>query len=145
METKNSRTTKFSKMNIRKQNISKLSKILLGLLALGICFKGGFGCSQRSYQQKKEAAEYDRTTMGVLIDRKITEGHGNKNHIVFWLDTDNDPKTAEGFCSMPDADSEKTSNISSLANGTAKSLAEWRKIAHPYEVQHNPCEFLLPR
>ena len=130
-------------MNINKQHTVKVPKILLGLLALSGCVI--FGCHQRSYQQKKSETEYDRTTMGVLIDKKIKEGDDNKNHVIFWLDTDNNRKTAEGFCNMPDADAEKTSSIFSLTNGTTKSLADWRKIAYPYELHHNSCEFLSSR
>ena len=129
---------KFSKMNISQQNTLKATKTLLGLFALGVCFNAGYGCYQRSQQQ---TTQQNKTTMATLIDKKIIKKNGNKNHVVFWLDTNNDCKTAEGFCSMLNADSEKTSHISNLENGTTKSLADWQKIAHPYKVQHNPCRF----
>ena len=142
MKTQNILATKFTRTSINKQNTLKISKTLLGLLALGVCIKVTCGCYQRSQQQKQEAAEHDRTTMGVLIDKKIIKDNRNKNHVIIWLDTDNNRKTLEGLCNMPDANTEKTLNIASLTNGTTKSLAEWRQIAHPYEVQHNPCDFL---
>lgn len=145
MENKSIIASISPKRNINKQKILKVSKVVLGLFALSVCFKAGFGCSQRSYQQKQEAAEHDKTIMGVLTAKKITEKSDNKNHVIFWLDTNNDPQTSEGFCHMPDADAEKTSHISSLTNGTTMSLSEWKKVAHPYEVQHNPCEFLRSR
>ena len=126
------------KMNIDKRDTLRISKILLGMLALGVCLKVGGGCYQRSAQDKKEAAEHERTTIGVLIDKRIVEGSNNKNNVIFWLNTDDDPKTAEGHCSMPDATIEQASKIASITNGTPKSLAEWREVAHPYEVSHNP-------
>jgi len=141
LKTRNIHTTKFSKIHINKKNTFKISKSLLGLLAVSLCFRAGFGCSQRAYQQKKEAS----ATMGVLVDREIIAGKNNKNHVIFWLDTDGNRQTIEGFCNMPAADQNETAKIASLTNGTTKSLAEWRRFAHPHEVQHNPCDFLSSR
>ena len=137
MNTRNILTTKFSKMNTNKQNTLQVSKLLLGLVSLGICFKTACGC----YQRSRELSEHDSTTMATLIDTKIVERDDNKNHVIFWLDTDNNRKTAEGHCNMLDTTNEQTASIANLTNGTTKSLAEWRKIAHPYEVQHNPSKF----
>ena len=131
-------------MNIHKSTL-RTPKNILALCAFAVAISTGCSCCQRAAQQKKEASEYDRNTMATLIDKKITKDDNNKNHVIFWLDSDNDRKTAEGFCAMPNAPHEKTSHISSITNGTTKSLAEWRKIAHPYEVSHNPCEFLQSR
>ncbi len=81
----------------------------------------------------------NKISFTILLD------NDNKNNVIFWLDTDGNRKTVEGFCNMPDASHEKAAHIASLTKGTVKSLAEWRKIAHPYEVYHNPCEFLSSR
>lgn len=145
MKTKNILPQKLPKININKKNILQASKILMGLLALGVCLKVGYSCAQRSRQQKKEIAPHDRTTMATLIDKKIIKDKDNKNRVIFWLDTNNDRKTAEGYCSMPDADNEQTLNISNLTNGTTRSLAEWQKMVHPYEVHHCPSEFPTTR
>ena len=145
MNTRNILTTKFPKMNINKQNAFKVSKILPGLIALSVCLKTGYGCYQHSNQQKQDAARHDQTTMATLIDKKVIEGDDNTNQIIFWLDTDNDLGTAEGHCSIPDASHKKASNIAGITNGTTKSLAEWRRIASPHEVQHNPSTFLSAR
>ena len=105
----------------------------------------GYAWSKRWHQQKRASIEYDKATMATLIDKRIISGNSNKNHIIFWLDTDNDRMTAEGFCNMLDADTKKTANISNLTNGTVKSLSEWHQIAHPYEIHHSPNEFCHSR
>jgi len=141
MEKRNTLGTKFPKMNINKKSTLKVSTLLLGMIALSVALKAGYNHHQNLQQQKKEAAEYDRATMATLINTKIVEGDNDTNHVIFWLDTNNDLKTAEGHCSMPDAPAQKALHISNLTNGTTKSLAEWRKISHPYEVQYHPSKF----
>lgn len=145
MKTRNILTPKFPQIDINKKNIFKATRLLIGLFSLGVCLEAGYGCCMRSYQQKKEIDERDRSTMGVLIDKKIIRANYDKNHVIIWLDTDNNQNTIEGFCNMPDADAEQTLNVSSLTNGTTKSLAEWREITQPYELRHNPCKFLRSR
>ena len=134
MKTRNILTPKFPQIDINKKNIFKATRLLIGLFSLGVCLEAGYGCCMRSYQQKKEIDERDRSTMGVLIDKKIIRANYDKNHVIIWLDTDNNQNTIE-----------QTLNVSSLTNGTTKSLAEWREITQPYELRHNPCKFLRSR
>ena len=121
------------KMNISKKGIWEIPKVLLGLFVLGGCFRAGCGCSQDLYQQRKEENEFDKKTLATLIDKKIM-GDNGKNHVIIWLDTNNDLVTAEGFCNMPDAKPEKALEIYNITNRTTKSVAEWKQITRPYKI-----------
>ena len=136
METRDTLGTK-KLPQANKQNRSKVSKILLGMLALSTSLAAaGYGCSQ----QKKAIDKRDENITGVLIGTKI-----DNNHVVFWLNTDNNPQTIEAHCHMPNASDKKVANISTLTNGTTKSLAEWRKLAHPYELSYCAAKFPASR
>ena len=132
METQN----KFPKTTLHKPNALKTTKIILGLLAVSVCLKTGYGCCQRTSQQK-QVLEHERTTMATIIGTKTTD-NGN---FIFWLNADKDRKTAEGFGIIP---VEAAQNMT-LTNGATKSLSEWRQEVHPHTIQYNPSTFLPSR
>ena len=113
----------------------KITKLLLKLFVLGACLRTGYGYGQRLYRQSTSEHTFDKKTLATLIDKRILM-EGNTTHLIFWLDGDNNLKTAEGSCSMFNAKLDKVMQLNNITNGTTKSLEKWKEITHPYKIHY---------
>ena len=108
------------------------AKTLLGLFALGVCLKGCASCAVRSVEQEKAQEALDQKTPATLIDKSITPARccDDKKDVTLYFDTDGNASTSEATLDIQ-VKHGQVIPFYNLTNGTTKSVADWKKMAHP--------------
>ena len=128
--------TKAPKENVDKdvlkiiRGVKKISNILIGLFALGLCLKGCASCCRLQEQQRKAQEALDKKTPATLIDKSIARGRYDDNKdVTLYFDTDGNPQTAEATLDIRGLKPSKAIPFYNLTNGTTKSVFDWKKMA----------------
>ena len=129
--------TKAPKENVDKdvekiiRGVKKISNILIGLFALGLCLKGCASCCRLEEQQRKAQEALDQKTPATLIDKSITPARccDDKKDVTLYFDTDGNPQTAEATLDIRGLKPRKAIPFYNLTNGTTKSVFDWKNLA----------------
>ena len=128
--------TKAPKENVDKdvekiiRGVKKISNILIGLFALGLCLKGCASCCRLQEQQRKAQEALDKKTPATLIDKSIALGrYDDKKDVTLYFDTDGNLQTAETTLDIRGLEPRKAIPFYNLTNGTTKSVFDWKKMA----------------
>ena len=94
-------------------------------------------CNSDMQQAFDKAREQEERKKSATLTEKQVSVHGKKIHAHLFLNSDEDPTTAEALVRVTESDPKKIMAVHNLTNGTVKTMAEWRALGGRNSVSYS--------